>query len=57
MSAMAEYDYKCAKCGKKFTITMSITDYGRKRVKCPKCASAKINRILAPFFTQTSKKS
>jgi len=54
---MAEYDYTCGKCRKKFTLTMSIGEYGAKRVKCPKCASAKVNRILAPFFAQTSKKS
>jgi putative FmdB family regulatory protein len=55
---MAVYDFKCGNCRKKFTLTMSITEYAdRKRFRCPKCNSAKVERIFQPFFAQTSKKS
>jgi len=54
---MPVYDYKCEKCRKKFTLTMSIGEHGTKRVRCPKCRSTKVARVFQPFFANTSKKS
>ena len=54
---MPVYDYKCQNCRKKFTTIMSITQYETKRVKCPKCKSTRVARVLQPFYAQTSKKS
>ncbi|GEM_PF-197024 len=55
--AMPVYDYRCKKCGKKFSITMSITEHDTKRVKCPKCGSRSVEQQVAAFYAVTSKKS
>ena len=54
---MPTYDYRCAKCGRRFHVAMPIAEHGRKKVRCPKCASAKVVQQLNSFFAQTSKKS
>jgi putative FmdB family regulatory protein len=54
---MPVYDYRCAKCNKKFSLTMSIAEHETKKVKCPKCGSSKVGRQLAVFYAVTSKKS
>jgi len=54
---MAVYDFRCEKCRKKFTITMPISDHGKKRIRCPKCRSTQVTQVLQSVFVQTSKKS
>ena len=54
---MPTYEFKCEKCKKKFTLVMSVKDYGRKRQKCPKCGSLRVEQLIQPFFAVTSKKS
>lgn len=54
---MPVYDYRCTKCHKKFSVTMSIAEHETKKVKCPKCGSSKVERQLAAFYVVTSKKS
>lgn len=55
---MAVYDFKCQKCEKSFTLTMSISEYEKKkRIKCPECKSTRVVRVLQPFAAHTSKKS
>jgi len=54
---MSVYQYACRKCGKKFSVTMSISDHGKKKVHCPKCNSVRVAQQVVPFFAQTSKKS
>ncbi len=54
---MAQYDYKCGKCGKGFTVTMAMSEYDRKKVKCPKCDSTAVARVFSSINVQTSKKS
>lgn len=54
---MPGYDYKCKKCGKKFSLTLTISQHDRKRIRCPKCASSQVEQELASFFAVTSKKS
>jgi putative FmdB family regulatory protein len=34
---MPLYEYFCKKCDKNFTITMSIAEHEKKKVKCPEC--------------------
>jgi putative FmdB family regulatory protein len=55
--AMPTYDYRCDKCGKKFSRIEPISQHGRKRPKCPKCSSVKVAQIFSPFFAKTGKKS
>jgi putative FmdB family regulatory protein len=54
---MPTYDYACVKCGRKFSVTHSITEHGRKRVRCPKCSSLRLERRITLFVAKTSKKS
>lgn len=54
---MPVYDYSCRKCGKKFSLTMTIGEYEKKKARCPKCGSLRVARRVSPFFAQTSKKS
>lgn len=54
---MPEYDFRCLKCKKPFTLTMSIGEYSRRQHRCPKCRSTQVERRLSSFFAQTKKKS
>jgi len=36
---------------------MTISAHDKKKVKCPKCASAKTDQLVQSFFATTSKKS
>ena len=54
---MPVYDYACRKCGKKFTVTMLISDHDKKKVRCPRCDSGNVAQQIGSFFAQTGKKS
>jgi putative FmdB family regulatory protein len=54
---MPTYDFRCGACRKKYTVTMSITQRDRKRIKCPKCGSTKAEAVFSTFFAKTSRKS
>ncbi|MFC1452923.1 FmdB family zinc ribbon protein [Verrucomicrobiota bacterium] len=54
---MAVYDYQCGKCGKKFSVNMSMSEHDTKRTRCPKCKSLRVVQHVSAFFAQTSKKS
>jgi putative FmdB family regulatory protein len=53
-----DYDFKCAQCRKRFTVTETFEQHDHhKRVKCPKCGSQKVERVIGSVFAKTSKKS
>ena len=54
---MPTYDFRCRTCKKTFSLTMGITERGRKRITCPKCASGKVESVFAPFFAKTARKA
>jgi putative FmdB family regulatory protein len=54
---MPTYDFFCEKCNKSFSLTMSISEHGKKQVVCPKCKGKKIKQQVTSFQTKTSKKS
>ena len=54
---MPVYDYGCLKCGKSFSLTMTITEHDTRKVRCPSCRSTRVRQALSSFFAQTSKKS
>ena len=54
---MPSYAFRCVKCGKRFKLDMSISEYESRRIKCAKCGSLKVTRVYEPFVAQTSKKS
>ena len=56
---MPVYDYACQKCRKRFSKTLTISEYDKQKgsLKCPHCGSKKVERRWAAFFAVTSKKS
>ena len=54
---MPVYEYRCDGCGKKFSVPMSIGEYEKAKVKCPKCGKSRVTQLYGTFFAKTSKKS
>ncbi|MBM3286416.1 MAG: zinc ribbon domain-containing protein [Candidatus Eisenbacteria bacterium] len=54
---MPTYDYRCKECGKSFSVSMTIKEHDRRRPKCPKCSSSKVQQKISIFHAITSKKS
>ena len=54
---MPTYEYECKDCKKKFTVNLSVSEYGKGKVACPKCKSKKVQRNITTFMTKTSRKS
>ena len=54
---MPTYDFLCGKCRKKFSLTMSVSEYEKTKVQCPKCKSKEVKQQISSFQTITSKKS
>jgi len=54
---MPTYDYRCLACHRKFQIVQTISEHEKAKPKCPKCKSAKVERVLTGSFVKTSKKS
>ena len=55
--AVPHYEYLCSACSKKFSIVLTLAEHEKGHVKCPKCASTKVEQQWAAFFATTSKKS
>ncbi len=54
---MPTYEFKCEKCKKSFTHTLTVSEYEKKKFRCPKCKSTKVKQQISAFQTITSKKS
>lgn len=54
---MPTYEFVCEKCRKRFTLVLSISEYEKKKMECPKCKSRKVKQQISSFQTVTSKKS
>ena len=54
---MPTYEFFCEKCKKAFEVTVSISDYEKKKYKCPKCGGKRVNQQITAFQTVTSRKS
>ena len=54
---MPQYEYACKGCKKRFTLIMTLAQYDKGKVACPKCKSKKVEQKVATFFAVTSKKS
>jgi putative FmdB family regulatory protein len=55
--AMPTYDYKCEKCGKRFSVVQRISEHTSRAPACPKCKSRSTRQLPSVFYTQTAKKS
>jgi putative FmdB family regulatory protein len=54
---MPTYDFICEKCNKKYTLIISLSEYEKKKFRCPKCKSTRVKQQITSFQTVTSKKS
>lgn len=54
---MPTYEFYCEKCKKNFSLVISISDYEKKKYKCPKCKTKKLRQQITSFQIVTSKKS
>ena len=54
---MPIYEFVCKPCKKSFTLILSLEEYEKGRIACPKCKSKKVEQKTAAFFAVTSKKS
>lgn len=41
---MPIYDFRCEKCGQKFTVLVGISERGK--VTCPKCQSSDVRQLI-----------
>jgi putative FmdB family regulatory protein len=56
-SNMPRYEFMCEKCKRSFELTMTIGEWERGKVNCPKCKGDKVVPKLGGFMAQTSKNS
>jgi putative FmdB family regulatory protein len=54
---MPTYDYRCAKCNKEFSLILSMKEHEEGKAKCPKCGGKRLEQLITPFQTKTSRKS
>jgi putative FmdB family regulatory protein len=54
---MPTYEFMCEKCKKGFSLMLSISEYEKKKFRCPKCKSRRVKQQISSFQAITSKKS
>jgi len=54
---MPTYDYRCEKCGKRFTVVQRISEHDGRAPACPKCKSRSTRQVPSAFYAKTAKKS
>jgi putative FmdB family regulatory protein len=54
---MPTYEYRCEKCGKRFSVVQRISAHTGRAPACPKCKSRSTRQELTAFFAKTGKKS
>lgn len=54
---MPLYEFVCVDCGKEFDLLMSLQEYERKKVVCPRCQSKTVEQRVTFCEVITSKKS
>jgi putative FmdB family regulatory protein len=54
---MPTYEFVCEKCDKPFSVILSVSDFEKRKYRCPKCNGKKVRLQITAFETITSKKS
>jgi putative FmdB family regulatory protein len=54
---MPTYEYRCDKCGKRFSVVQRISEHTSRAPACPKCRSRATRQLPAAFYPKTVKKS
>lgn len=48
---MPTYDFRCAQCGQKFTVMVSISD--KDKVSCPDCGGKNVEQLFTGCAVRT----
>ncbi len=54
---MPQYDYICHACNKPFAKTLTLSEYDKGKVTCPKCRSRRVEQQVSSFCAATTKRS
>ncbi len=54
---MPQYEFFCKKCQQTFTTILTLKEYEKGEIKCPKCRGKDVEQRAAAFFAVTSRKS
>ena len=54
---MPFYEFQCQKCGKQFTLVLSVKQYERKEFACPDCKAKEVEQLITSAQVITSRKS
>lgn len=54
---MPQYNFLCRACKKEFSKIMTISEYEKDKIVCPRCKSKDVEQRWATFYAVTSKKS
>ena len=54
---MPMYEYRCLKCGHRWSVAERVAEHGQQPPACPACGAREVEPVLAPFFAQTVRKS
>ena len=54
---MPTYEFLCEKCGKEFSLIMSMKERETEKIKCSQCGSDQVIQQLSAVITKTSRKS
>lgn len=54
---MPLYEYICSNCQKLFSEVLTIREHETKKIRCPKCQSDRVQKVIEPITVVTSKKS
>ena len=54
---MPQYDFHCQSCKKDFTKILTLAEYEKGGITCPRCGSDKVEQKWSTFYAVTSRKS
>lgn len=54
---MPQYTFFCRSCNKEFSKILTLSEYEKAQIACPKCGSKNVEQRWAAFYAVTSKKS
>ena len=54
---MPTYEFRCERCEKGFSVTLTLSARANAKPRCPSCGSKKVTPQLTAFTAKTSRKS
>lgn len=54
---MPLYEYVCKDCHRKFDKILTVHEHDIAKIQCPKCASARVEKVIEPVVVITSSKT